>query len=401
MTGHNPPCPKVAKGQICAPCEELAAIDQEIVTLKAKRIVICGRINHAHDPLTSKLPPEIVANIFTNLLPVDVDAAYGVSVRRPRHHSITNPLSLGAVCTAWRAIAWSTPQLWTSISLCLTYITEPRCTILRDWLSRSGELPLYIYIYEVNHMYNAALVKEIMALFALHSHKWFYSEFDIDEEHHHHLNSIFAGAHTLNTVKIGICDTPEMNLGMIPNLRKLYLDGPYVGYLLDVKWQKITNVEATFPSINMCLLIFSNAPCLEHCTFCIEGRTPTRNTGATRTKILQHDHLAFLHIKEWNTDTDTVLRLMRLPALQHLTVDSDGRVDVTTIAGFLRRSKCSLKFLDVNIECCTPEDTLQLFSPLADIPSLKNLELRCSYPAPTCYSIDDLQATRKRLRKTV
>ncbi|KAF8190057.1 hypothetical protein BJ912DRAFT_353283 [Pholiota molesta] len=413
MTGHNFLCPILAKGQTCTPCEELAAIDQEIATPNAKRTVIYGRMNRAHDPLTSKLPAEIVAKIFTNFLPIDVDAAYGVSVKRPGHHSITNPLSLGAVCSAWRAIAWSTPQLWTSISLCLNYINRARCDILCDWLGRSGELPLYIKIYEAAFMNlkDSELLWEVMNLFTLQSHKWFYFEYNMMPKYVHYLNSTFARAHTLNTLKIGFGGTSKINLGMIPNLRNLYMARPSMHYLSGVNWQKLTNLEAIFSSITMCSWVFSNAPYLKHCTFSILNPVifygDTSTAGIQKT-IHQHDHLLFLHIKKWNTETDTSLHLLQFPALQHLTVDSDREpVDVVTIADFLQCSNCSLKFLDVNIEHCTPEDNLQLFSPLADIPSLENLELRCSsklskdYPIPTCYSIDDLRATRKRLRQTI
>lgn len=401
MTSHNFPCPKVAKGQTCSPCEELAAIDQEISTLNAKRTIIYGRMNHAHDPLTSKLPAVIVAKIFTNFLPVDMDAAYGVSSDRPRHKIVTNPLSLGAVCTAWRAIAWSTPRLWTSISLCLNYLNKTRCNILCDWLGRSGGLPLYINVYQVDYMNDNAFVKEIMNLFALHSHKWFYFEFDIEAKHLHNLNSTFARAHILNTLKIGVTGCSEINLGMIPNLRNLYMDGPYIGYLLGVDWENLTNLEATFSSIDMCLWVFTNAPYLKRCTFRIQGWS--NNPGTAGNAILQHDHLLFLHIKNWSISTRTSLHFMRFPALQHLTVDSDCKVDVVTIADFLRRSNCSLKILDVKIIDSTPEDNLELFSPLADIPSLENLELRSRsryYPTPTCYSINDLRATRKVPRQT-
>ncbi|KAF8190085.1 hypothetical protein BJ912DRAFT_965725 [Pholiota molesta] len=207
----------------------------------------------------------------------------------------------------------------------------------------------------------------------------------------------------LNTLKIGICGTSEIDLGMIPNLRNSYMDGPYIRYLSGVNWQKLTNLEASFSSIAMCLWLFSNAPYLKHCTFRIHHSSFNPDTSAAGNPILQHDHLHFLHIKDWDTDIDTCLHLMQFPALQHLAVDSDRKVDIETITDFLQRSNCSLKVLDVDIKQCRPEDNLELFSPLADIPSLENLELRCrfrDYPIPTCYSIDDLRTTRKRLRLT-
>ncbi|KAF9481258.1 hypothetical protein BDN70DRAFT_876578 [Pholiota conissans] len=108
----------------CTSCEELAVLDREIseaeellATLKKKkRPALCYQRNRVHDPITSRLPVEIVSQIFTNFLPATVDPAYTIS--RPGSRStVTTPLLLGAVCKSWRAVSWSTPQLWTSISI--------------------------------------------------------------------------------------------------------------------------------------------------------------------------------------------------------------------------------------------------------------------------------------------
>ncbi|KAF8161853.1 hypothetical protein BJ912DRAFT_1049877 [Pholiota molesta] len=59
------------------------------------------------------------------------------------------PLFIGAICSAWRSIAWGTPQLWTSITLLYNDDTaETLAEMLDYWLSKSGELPFSVTLVE-------------------------------------------------------------------------------------------------------------------------------------------------------------------------------------------------------------------------------------------------------------
>ncbi|PPR06075.1 hypothetical protein CVT26_005281 [Gymnopilus dilepis] len=55
------------------------------------------------------------------------------------------PLLLGKICRKWRGIAWSTPSLWARLSIYYQHImSEMRAELAKEWLSRSGTLPLVI-----------------------------------------------------------------------------------------------------------------------------------------------------------------------------------------------------------------------------------------------------------------
>jgi hypothetical protein len=58
------------------------------------------------------------------------------------------PLSLGAICSYWREVAWSTPSLWSSLVIRISNKHDSHMVtgITQEWLARSGQLPLSICI---------------------------------------------------------------------------------------------------------------------------------------------------------------------------------------------------------------------------------------------------------------
>ena len=89
----------------------------------------------SQNPFSLHLPPELWAQIFVESLP---------NQRYIRPDSANAPMALCQVCSAWRSIAFSIPQLWSSISV--TVSTNCDVGKMKDgvqaWLGRSGALPL-------------------------------------------------------------------------------------------------------------------------------------------------------------------------------------------------------------------------------------------------------------------
>lgn len=88
------------------------------------------------------LPPEVWSRIFTCCLPKD-------QFLEPE--PLRAPLLVTQICRLWREIATSTPQLWTSLCViegdahCIQ-TSQSRALQIDLWLSRSGNLPIYIYL---------------------------------------------------------------------------------------------------------------------------------------------------------------------------------------------------------------------------------------------------------------
>lgn len=97
------------------------------------------------DPLR-RVPSEIASQI---LLRAVEDPRDDVVDNGHLHYQVyTRPLELAAVCKYWRYIAFSEPQLWTTLDLrggSASNWVQP-LELLEEWLQRSGQLPLTIFL---------------------------------------------------------------------------------------------------------------------------------------------------------------------------------------------------------------------------------------------------------------
>ena len=150
---------------------ELQEIDIEIQrlyelvdTMKTKRETIQKRI-YDHNIILAparRLPLDVLHEIFFHCLPAH---------RNPIMKSSESPLLLTRICSSWRAIALSSPRIWSKIHIPLpgdpsftprdeiitdglsrrrqkiASVLQLRCDAVRRWLSRSGTCPLSISIY--------------------------------------------------------------------------------------------------------------------------------------------------------------------------------------------------------------------------------------------------------------
>ena len=122
-----------------------------------------------------RLPPEIVGEIFVHCLPTTHNAVKSTTEA---------PLLLGRICSAWRNISLLTPRLWSSIHLVIPIhhdaskfnsIIQLRCKALKEWLGRSGTLPLSISLTTSNNGYCAHLssaATPLMETLIQFSHRW-------------------------------------------------------------------------------------------------------------------------------------------------------------------------------------------------------------------------------------
>jgi hypothetical protein len=129
--------------------DEIRDIDQQIDTVQKTLDELQGRRRKLQDFVDShqalmspikRLFPEILQLIFKFCLP---------STNTPMH-SQEAPMLLGRICSGWRALAYSTPDIWSRVHIVVPPRSSPltllRLEALRDWLHRSGSAPLSISI---------------------------------------------------------------------------------------------------------------------------------------------------------------------------------------------------------------------------------------------------------------
>ncbi|KAF9534041.1 hypothetical protein CPB83DRAFT_845002 [Crepidotus variabilis] len=153
--------------------EEHAALDSQIAEYRA---LIKSPIR--------QVPEDILREIFVRCLPQDHSA--------PMHSTYT-PILLLRICSKWREIAISTPQLWASIHIPIphatpyyysqdeaemddyhtkaTETTKKRATAVDSWLARSGACPLDISLFSYG-MIDSTYCEEIFTVVRKYSMHW-------------------------------------------------------------------------------------------------------------------------------------------------------------------------------------------------------------------------------------
>ncbi|KAK7033570.1 hypothetical protein VNI00_012794 [Paramarasmius palmivorus] len=144
-----------------------------------------------------RMIPELWSEVFAYCLPehsldynINKKSAYNGATRLFTDVSSNDaPLLLTRICSSWRTIALSTPQLWTNITytVCRPSAIKTQLQRLETWLARSGAAPLSVVIFRsffdanntLSHPYLALpdsipplhedpVMKSILA----HSHRW-------------------------------------------------------------------------------------------------------------------------------------------------------------------------------------------------------------------------------------
>jgi hypothetical protein len=185
------------------PLNELQEVEAEIQRLgklmeamKMKRQSIQKIINDHNSILSPvrRLSPDVLHEIFFHCLPTH---------HNPVMKSSESPLLLTRICSSWRAIALSSPRIWSKIHIPLpgdpryselnygritdetrlndrrreiACVMRSRCDGVRGWLSRSGTCPLSLsVIYSGDHLENSKddeLVQEMFDILLSFSDRW-------------------------------------------------------------------------------------------------------------------------------------------------------------------------------------------------------------------------------------
>jgi uncharacterized small protein (DUF1192 family) len=179
--------------QICqlisGPLEEVSRLDEQIATLQAtidrlsqerKRLDDYIQTHRSLISRARRMPRDVVEEIFIHCLPADRNAAMSASEA---------PVLLGRICSAWRQISMSTPQLWSSlhfpfpkIDLLMSHefdLLKRRIEVAKGWLNRSGSRPLSLSFWAPNTRFMfmervgvEQAIMELMEIFTAHSRQW-------------------------------------------------------------------------------------------------------------------------------------------------------------------------------------------------------------------------------------
>ena len=318
----------------CDPKDELAKLNTLLKHLRFKRYDLKRKVNRYHSPIIRHLPPDVMSTIFEFCLPYFTDN-YDQFLAFIRE-DFSFPLSLGAVCSYWRAIAWSIPSLWSSLVVRVTSSNDPHIIagVAQEWLARSGQLPLTIRILA----YNNKPVSALSNIINRYSTRWSHLDLCMPPNCFQHFFAIGNHAPTLKSIRFHSFDD-AMSLNFLltcprlerATLEKLSMNG------FNIQWDNLTHLTLQSMSTNDVLLILRKTPRL---VFCRVSRSHTRyvqqNIEAFVLSSLRSLHLPVDHAED-------ILNNMIAPHLEELSYPSYHDPSMQVITSFLRRSACSLR----------------------------------------------------------
>ncbi|KNZ79529.1 hypothetical protein J132_09257 [Termitomyces sp. J132] len=330
-----------------------------------------------------RLPVEILFEIFGCL---DEDRNHW----NPRGPPITNrirrrtfapdasldPAILVQVSMLWRAIALSTPLLWSSIAIHCTR-RQPNMHLLEAWLERSGDAPLSIVFVESIHGFEGHMINtynpvsnpfssEVMTILMAHSHRWKAVDFKFARRIPEVLSGLKPGSlPILETAVLSSRYSIDLPYGKLPPLEEVwdafhssqsltrgYWEIDYLeSNLKKIPWSRLTSIEVTM----MIASLFEVLPQLQNLVdlhfidpySCYNAhllqfpeRRPTPEAPVTL------PYLRKLHLVTMRT-ADEIFNKLTLPSLVSVHVEQKRvwlyRPDPSVFRELLLRSRCSLK----------------------------------------------------------
>ncbi|PPQ81576.1 hypothetical protein CVT25_013419 [Psilocybe cyanescens] len=397
---------------------------QGFIDMPMEHPLFCAgtEITARHDPLTRQLPPEIVGDIFGFTLPCT--AAFGRAsplVKRSSNNAAA--LKLGGVCRTWRAIAWSTPQLWTDLYILIDLVdltrNPRRLELAQDWLSRAGQLPLSLRIVvtiDSTPRHSASELqsfKPFVSLINRYSARWKDLDIACPDWFLMFLAMETHGSPILQRLCISSVHDPwnaeyaSFDLGSdLPAPMEISVAGCSFTNL-HIRWNNATRVNIEGITLVGCFHILKQAPNLADANF---SRVLVMNSLDIVELMESMDQPIVLHgLRHLQLDLqssimhevmDLFFASLTLPALTQLGI---GLVSLskhlTPVIALIRRSSCQITSLSLTRKYSRGDEHNHLVSLLHETPELRQLQVAVKYgrgqPHPQTRLIQLLAQTRR------
>ncbi|KAF9472673.1 hypothetical protein BDN70DRAFT_925572 [Pholiota conissans] len=372
----------------CSACRKLAELDAKyrtvIAELRIERSKLKEEVNRNHSKLIQRFPPEILSHVFKLCLPEDPMNIEFWGDRVVDNYTICTPLILSGACRWWRSVAYSTPQLWSTILIPFfhkdtdsydrditdTFPPLPLPIVVKQWLDRAGNLPLSINVFEApgNHGWNRKqqkIIVQIIEQLNLKCSRW---------------------------QKLKFCGLPD-NLELfswsdatLPQLRmldlSLYFEGDSVNFkiyaaglkmlsiknislkVLNFDWSNLTELSMVGQPLSDCLDALQRAPGLLQ-FIARDLASPHRGVMPPQSPIIL-PNITFLEIDD---SSSRFLENVTFASLKTLVLKGYLKKDINVVFAFLKRSECSLEQLSLGLAL----ERSHLISLFQDMPTLRHL----------------------------
>ncbi|KAJ6461744.1 hypothetical protein C8R45DRAFT_530993 [Mycena sanguinolenta] len=326
--------------------------------LKQQRSAILSELNLVAYPVLT-LPPEITAEIFKWC--IDTGKRLLPSVA---------PLLLTRICRDWRALAFSTPALWDTISE-IYFGVRPRAdAIFETWFSRPGTRPLSLGINFPEGLDLPSLKSVILR----HASQLQSLELLTNAEGLSAFTAVqsFPILRNLTLVYIEDYDGDEGHTQLLrihdaPALRHLALEGVLPSRMI-MPWTQLTKMILSLP-LWECLNALRWATSLHE--FGRRGASEEGEQSTAEESPVRHSSLISLAISTSKGD-EGILPLLILPRLQRLELGARFKIYApyldADVVPFLSRVSGTLRTLNVGLSPTVP---VQWLHPLTQLTTLE------------------------------
>ncbi|TDL15809.1 hypothetical protein BD410DRAFT_85073 [Rickenella mellea] len=345
----------------------------------------------------SCIPTDVLSLILVASIPDDVMTREGyVMFPRPSIHQ--SPLVLGRVRRLWREVSLTTPRLWCKIQLgdkkanqggrsSIPYHGDLRrgSVTLREWLRRSGNLPLSIGIcYQRCHETEIGVMKKIIKVAISYIRRWKHFTLHLPPAllSSNVIFPIFEMANpTLDSLHLfAACVLPHIRDSSSRHFKPHQIS-PSMDDSASMILTGHHNLHSLiFESATMTLEQFTL--CISHCPLLEKIRVVGNNYPVALAKLNETCRLLHLTELELSSMEDYVgpfLDVMSCPVLEHIRVSQGldqpdyGYIPPWPHVGqFLKRSRPPLKHLVLDNIPMILNDFVEIFK---EVPSLKLLRL--------------------------
>ncbi|KAJ6470704.1 hypothetical protein DFH09DRAFT_1008199 [Mycena vulgaris] len=326
--------------------------------LKQQRSAILSELNLVAYPVLT-LPPEITAEIFKWCIDTGMRLLPSVA-----------PLLLTRICRDWRALAFSTPALWDTISEIEFDVHPGAEAVVETWFSRAGTRPLSLGIMFPQSLDSTCLQSVIL------QHASQLQSLDVMTNSEVLCNFTAVQSFPILSNLILSClddydDEDHIQLFGIhgaPALRHLSLEGVLPSTVI-MPWAQLTKITLSLLPLWECLNALHWATSLHE--FRRQGPPEEGEQSTSEESSVHHSSLISLAISTSDEDED-ILPLLTLPRLQRLELGGRFGVYQTyldiDIVPFLSRVSGTLRTFNVGMSPTVP---VQWFYPLTQLTTLE------------------------------
>ncbi|KAF9554060.1 hypothetical protein CPC08DRAFT_713206 [Agrocybe pediades] len=415
-------CP-VEEG-ICRLCQDISGVEKDIADAIARVKDLLSRhqqlkaeINSTHSPIIRDLPVDVLSKIFYACFSDDVQNDHWKTQRK----DVVVPLKIAGICRTWRQVAWSTPELWTVIVISRRFSScgfsrssalSPswacdQYDMIREWVTRSGILPLHVSIYEnlgdddnidVNKYVSArqragcSCWESTLKVLGECSYRWK----DVCMNMSRYSFEVIASSVELKPPSRSLSLSHDCGLETWPyrwpdalqlwkepgfGPQRVITDAPVRFGHFSIGWQHVSHVDVEGWSIVDCLDLLKITPRLLSCAFA-DVRESQPGLGEP---VTCHESLRELSLYCKNSPGE-FFDHVALPSLDNFTYpdrysrDSPVKVDDPSLMSFFTRSSFPLTKLSVVAHMFTPGYMVTI---LNTVPLLTHLNVYCSGDSAT------------------